>query len=82
MTALTCALCGRIQECIAKEINGQEYDICSGCWSSLAKRLKGKGRPANHRVAVVSRTDVPRHEPDEKPFPGEPPKVWLSDTSN
>jgi hypothetical protein len=44
MTASTCALCGQNRECLAKEIDGMEYDICLECLRKLAEALKGKGR--------------------------------------
>jgi hypothetical protein len=82
MTASVCGLCDQIRECIPREIDGQEYDICSECWDALAEKLRGKGRKPKLEVLITSPPDVPRHEPDEKPFPGVPPKVWLSDSHN
>ena len=41
---ITCDLCGKAKECLQKEIDSKEYDICSECWDALAQRLKGKGR--------------------------------------
>ncbi len=82
MTASMCALCDQVRECIAREIDGQEYNICSECWDALAEKLKGKERRPKHEVLIISPPDVPRDEPDEEPFPGVPPKVWFSDTHN
>ena len=71
-----CDLCGQSRECLQKEIDGREYDICAECWSRLAESLKGKGRTKRERetVLIPPLTHEPeRHEP--KP-PGEPPKIW------
>ena len=41
---IVCDLCGETRECLQKNIEGQVYDICSQCWNSLARKLRGKGR--------------------------------------
>lgn len=76
MKASSCALCGRIRECLAREIDGTEYDICAECWNELAEKLKGKGRATKRDVVIPSPHHV-RPEQEEKPFPGTPPEVWL-----
>jgi ribosome-binding protein aMBF1 (putative translation factor) len=37
-----CDLCGESKECLQKEIDGAEYDICADCWHPLADKLKGR----------------------------------------
>jgi hypothetical protein len=39
MGGQVCALCGEANECVEKEIDGQQYDIRKGCWSQFAKKL-------------------------------------------
>jgi len=41
---MICDLCGEAKDCLQKEIEGKEYDICSGCWNPFAQKLSGKGR--------------------------------------
>ena len=41
---ILCDLCGEAKECLQKEIEGKEYDLCTDCWRPLAEKLKGKGR--------------------------------------
>lgn len=74
---ILCDLCGQAKECQQKEIEGKEYDICAECWSSLAERLKGKGREKKDRemVFLPPLTKEP-DRPEAKPAPGEPPKIW------
>ena len=39
-----CDICAEPKECVQKEIDGKEYDICEHCWRPLADKLRGKGR--------------------------------------
>jgi len=72
-----CDLCGEAKECLPKEIEGRQYDICSECWDPLAKKLKGKGRVKKEREMVFLPPLTRDPEPKEpKPLPGEPPKIW------
>lgn len=73
---LLCDLCGKEKNCRSREIEGKEYDICSECWTPLAAKWKGKGRPPKETVFLPPPAiQVP--EPREtKPTPGEPPKIW------
>jgi len=74
---ILCDLCGQTKECLQKEIDGKEYDICSDCWNPLAEKLKGKGRAQKSREIVLLPSVVQQREDDEpKPMPGEPPKIW------
>ena len=41
---ICCDLCGRASECVQKEIDGKEFDLCDRCWHPLAEKLSGKGR--------------------------------------
>jgi hypothetical protein len=75
---IVCDICGQAKECLAKEIEGKEYDICSECWNSLAEKLGGKGRVKRDRETVFlppSRYKE-RKDPEPKPLPGGPPKIW------
>ncbi len=71
-------LCSQAKECLQKEIDGKEYDICSQCWSALAEKLSGKGRVNKSReMVLLPPPRVKEREDDEpKPMPGEPPKIW------
>jgi hypothetical protein len=37
---IICDLCGEARDCLQKEIEGEEYDICSECWSPLAQKAE------------------------------------------
>jgi hypothetical protein len=41
---ISCDLCGEVKECLQKEIDGREFDICSECWRPVEEKLRGKGR--------------------------------------
>jgi hypothetical protein len=41
---MCCDLCGKTADCVQKEIDRREFDLCSRCWHSLADKLSGKGR--------------------------------------
>jgi hypothetical protein len=75
---IICDLCGQTKICLPKEIEGKEYDICSECWTPLAERLKGKGRPNNRETVLLPppRKVKEREEEEPKPLPGELPKIW------
>ena len=79
-----CDLCGQSKECLQKEIDGKEYDVCSECWNPLAEKLKGKGRAQKSREIVLlppPRVVTEREGDEPKPLPGEPPKIWGTDTA-
>src|SRR5713101_1793876 len=44
---IICDLCGEAKNCLQKQIEGKEYDICSECWNPFAQKLRGKGRMKN-----------------------------------
>ena len=77
-----CDLCGRIRECLEIQIDGKEYDVCAECWLVLTE-LKGKGRPVRERDMIfLPPPAAPAEEEPEKPFPGQPPKIWFAYTPN
>ena len=75
---IVCDICGQAKECLRKEIDGREYDICPECWNPLTAKLKGKGRVKKERETVFI-PPLTTKDPDlekEKPVPGQPPKIW------
>ena len=72
---ITCDLCGEAKDCLQKEIEGKEYDICSECWRPFEQKLRGKGRVKKEIVFLPPTTDKERKD-EEKPGTGEPPKIW------
>jgi hypothetical protein len=72
---ITCDLCGQAKDCLQKEIEGKEYDICSECWKPLEQKLRGKGRAKKEMVLLPPPSERTELEDDE-PAPGEPPKIW------
>jgi ATP-dependent protease Clp ATPase subunit len=83
MIICKCSLCEESKECLQKEIDGKEYDICGECWNALNGRLRGKGRAIKHRESVsLPPPEVRKEEESEKPFPGKPPKIWYSSDSS
>lgn len=74
---ILCDLCGQAKECLQKDIEGKEYDICAECWNPVAEKLKGKGRKIKERETVFLPPLTKEPETQEaKPVPGEPPKIW------
>jgi hypothetical protein len=72
---IICDLCGKAKDCLQKEIEGKEYDICSECWNPLAQKLRGKGRAINREIVLLPPPRaVEEHEDEEQPR--EPPKIW------
>lgn len=73
---ITCDFCGKVKDCLQKEIEGKEYDICSECWDPLAQKLKGKGRvKTRETVFLPQRPRKEQEEEKDQPLPGEPPIV-------
>lgn len=72
---ILCDLCGQARECLQKDIEGREFDICADCWRPLEEKLKGKGRVkrTRERVLLPPRT-VPEPEEPKTP-PRLPPKI-------
>ena len=73
---IICDLCGEVKDCLQKEIDGKEHDICSECWNPLAQKLGGKGRAINREMVLLPPPRDVREPEDEDPQPGEPPKIW------
>lgn len=73
---IICDLCGGAKECLQKEIDGKEYDICDECWSPLSQKLKGKGRKIRETVFLPLPRPIKEPEEEEPKHPGEPPKIW------
>jgi ribosome-binding protein aMBF1 (putative translation factor) len=74
---ILCDLCGQTKECLKREIEGKEHDICSDCWNPLAEKLKGKGREKKqHEMVFVPPLKTEPEPPPTKPGPKEPPKIW------
>ena len=57
---ILCDLCGESTECLQKEIDGREYDICADCSHLLTEKLKGKGRAEQNRETVFL-PKTPKH---------------------
>jgi hypothetical protein len=72
---IICDLCGEARDCLQKEIEGKEYDICSECWNPLAQKLRGKGRAINREIVLLPPPTAVKEQEDEE-RPGEPPKIW------
>ena len=74
---MTCDLCGQSKDCLQKEIDGKEYDLCADCWSPLAQKLKGKGRAKNREFVLLPAPSriTPRESESPEPLPGEPPII-------
>lgn len=74
---IICDLCGQTKNCLVREIDSKEYDICLECWTPLAQRLKGKGRVKLRETVFLPPRPAKEREDDVKPpLPGEPPKIW------
>ena len=73
---ILCDLCGEAKDCVPKEIDGKEYDVCGECWQPLAEKLKGKGRRKRKREAVLMPPLTKEPERQEPKRPAEPPKIW------
>jgi hypothetical protein len=75
MRVYRCDLCDQVKDCLQKEIDGKEYDICRECWAELAAKLQGKGRPTESREIVLLPPRAKPQEPEESPKPGDPPII-------
>ena len=74
---IVCDLCGETKDCLQKEIEGKEYDICAECWNLLAQKLKGKGRTKQQETVFLPPPWMEKQkEKVPEPLPGEPPKIW------
>ena len=73
---IICDLCGETKDCLKKEIDGKEYDICSECWEPLEQKLKGKGRRPREIVFLPPPRVKEREDEEPAPLPGEPPRIF------
>jgi ribosome-binding protein aMBF1 (putative translation factor) len=73
---IVCDLCGQARECVQKEIEGREFDLCLECWRPLEEKLRGKGRVKRERETVVLPQSAPQPEQPKAPPPGLPPKIF------
>jgi hypothetical protein len=71
---ILCDLCEHARECLVKEIEGRDFDVCADCWRPLEAKLKGKGRVKREREIVVLPRTTPETEELKTP-PGFPPKI-------
>src|SRR5262249_30322628 len=72
---ILCDLCGEAKECLQKEIEGKEYDVCSGCWNPIAEKLKGKGR-RKQPDEIILLPSVTMEPPEQQAPKRELPKIW------
>jgi hypothetical protein len=76
MQVYQCDLCGQVKECLQKEIDHKEYDICRECWDELQAKLQGKGRVKESReIILLPARDKPEKPDEDRPKPGEPPII-------
>ena len=75
MQVYKCDLCDQVKECLQKEIDQKEYDICRECWHELQAKLQGKGRPKESREIILLPVRDEPEKPKEAPEPGEPPII-------
>jgi len=73
---ILCDWCGEAKECLRKEIDEREFDICADCWRSIEEKLKGKGRLKRRRDTVFLPQTTPERERDEPKRPPGPPKIF------
>ncbi len=75
---IICDLCGQARDCLQKEIDSKEYDICSECWNPLAQKLRGKGRVKSRETVFLAAPRIVKEREEEEPgpLPGGPPKIW------
>jgi len=75
---ITCDLCGKAKDCLPKEMEGKEYDICSECWEPLAQKLRGKGREKFREIVLLPPRPIKEREeeePEPHSLPGGPPLI-------
>ena len=64
---ITCDFCGNAKDCLQKEIDGKEYDVCSECWEPLAQKLKEKGRTKLREVVLLPPRTIKEREDEQPP---------------
>jgi len=75
VTVILCDLCDKQKECLQKDIDGREFDICADCWRPLEEKLKGKGRSKGKRDMVFLPPPITPEPAEPKTPPGLPPKI-------
>jgi hypothetical protein len=77
MVVYQCDLCGKIRDCVQGVIDHKEYDFCFRRWSSLAKKLSGKGRCLVQAEITLLPPRPSDHKCiEEEPIPGDPPGIF------
>jgi hypothetical protein len=77
MVVYQCDLCGKMRDCVQKIIEQKEYDFCFRCWSSLAKKLCGKGRRLGQAEVTLIPSQTSKHNCiEEEPTPEESPEIF------
>ena len=64
---IICDRCGDAKDCLQKEIEGKEYDICSECWNPFAQKLRGKGRVKSRETVFLPPPRVVKERENEEP---------------
>ena len=73
---IICDLCGKQKDCLRREIEDKEYDICPDCWNPFAQKLAGKGRETGREIVLLPPPHKEREDEPPAPLPGEPPEIW------
>jgi hypothetical protein len=50
---IICDLCGDAKDCLQKEIEGKEYDICSECWNPWTMPYSYRRQTMGSRLAAM-----------------------------
>jgi hypothetical protein len=83
MVVYQCDFCGKTRDCIQKVMEHKEYDFCYRCWRSLAKRLRGKGRPLGQaEITLLAPQLSKREDVEEEPIPGESLEIGVRKKPN
>jgi len=72
---ITCDLCGEAKDCLQKQIEGKESISAQDAGSRWNRNFGGKGRVRKEMVFLPPPAEK-EQEDEEKPGPGEPPKIW------
>ena len=59
---MSCVLCGKVTDCVQKEIDGKEFDLCERCWKPLAEKLSGKGRTKSALEHLLEEQELEEYE--------------------
>jgi len=75
LTVILCDLCGEEKECVQKEIDGRQFDLCTDCRRALEEKLRGKGRVKKTRDIVFLPPRTVLDPEESKTAPGLPLKI-------